>query len=399
MMRLQLWKSTKSAGALIMLITVLGCAQFSGSAESDGEAYYDGSRSGFEAFLETYDKTWPVPAKLETFTAQDGAKIRYAHWPAPNPKRRAGVVVFFQGRTEFIEKNIYAYQDLLERNFDVWTLDWRGQGLSDRMLPDEPEKGHIDSYATYLADAEFFLRKVVKLDEVRGVPRILVAHSMGGAIGSTYLLRHPGDFDKAVFSAPLIALPDGVDNGWVRAGNRAKITITPSICTGVNPLNSCLWQSEFQDGVDVCSIADDTAADALIDRETTERFSHDATKVAEIECWIVSSRPAVPSLGLGGPTSGWLRATYEATDWINARKSQLETPLLIVGGGKDLTVSNEGQAAFCDVDNPECCRIEIEGAGHELLIEAPALKEEFYEAFDAFIDTDQQPDAFCEAWR
>ncbi|MEL6961393.1 MAG: alpha/beta hydrolase, partial [Pseudomonadota bacterium] len=172
-----------------------------------------------------------------------------------------------------------------------------------------------------------------------------------------------------------------------------------SICTGLNPLSACLWRSEFEDDADVCSIAGDAAADALIDRSTTEHFSHDATKVAEIECWIVNSRPADRSLGLGGPTSGWLRATYEATDWIDANRSKLETPLLIVGGSEDLTVSNEGQAAFCDRDNSECCRLELEGAGHELLIETSPMIKQFYEVFDAFIDTDLQPDAFCKARR
>ncbi|MEM9439323.1 MAG: alpha/beta hydrolase, partial [Pseudomonadota bacterium] len=356
---------------LATLVVLLGCSPFSDSALYDVEPRYDGSRLSFESFVETHDKAWPVPAKLETFIVPDGATLRYAFWPAPNPKRRAGVVVFFQGRTEFIEKNVYAYQALLDRNFEVWTLDWRGQGLSERLLPDEPEKGHIDSYATYLSDAEFFLRKIVKLDEVRGVPRILLAHSMGGAIGTTYLLRNPGEFDKAVFSAPLIKLPASVDNTLIRTGNRAKVAIRPSICTGLNPLSACLWQSEFEDDVDVCSIAGNAAADALIDRDTTEHFSHDATKVAEIECWIVNSRPAEPSLGLGGPTSGWLRETYEATDWIDANRSKLETPLLIVGGSEDRTVSNVGQAAFCDRDNSECCRLELEGAGHELLIETP----------------------------
>lgn len=398
-MRLRLSMSIRLLGILVVLMTLHGCSLLFSPGPGEAEARYDGSRSGFEAFVETYDKTWPVPAKLETFTAQDGAAIRYAHWPAPDQRRRAGVVVFFQGRTEFIEKNIFAYQDLLERNFEIWTLDWRGQGLSDRLLPDAPEKGHIDSYATYLADAEFFLRKIVKLEEVSGVPRILLAHSMGGAIGTTFLLRNPGEFDKAVFSAPLIKLPDDVDNTLVRTGNRAKTAIKSSVCTGLNPLSACLWESAFQDDADVCTIADDVAANALVDRDKLERFSHDAVKLAEIECWIVNSRPAEPSLGLGGPTSGWLRATFEATDWINANKSRLETPLLIVGGSKDETVSNEGQSTFCDVDNPECCRLEVEGAGHELLIETAPIKEQFFEAFDAFIDTDLQPDAFCAARR
>lgn len=385
--------------ALAAFTVVFGCVPVSGSADAEGKARYDGSLSGFQAFIKNYEKTWPVPAVLKTFKTPDGANLRYAHWPAPDPDRAAGVVVFFSGRTEFIEKNIYAYQDLLARNFDVWTVDWRGQGLSDRLLPDEPEKGHIDSYDTYLSDAEVFLRDIVKLDKVEGIPKILLAHSMGGTIGALYLLRHPEAFDKAVFSAPLIALPDGIDNLLIRAGNKAKITIKPSVCTGINPLADCLWRSEFVDDVDVCMLADEQLVDALIDRESTERFSHDIKKVAEIECWIANSRPAVPSLGLGGPTSGWLRETYQATDLLNAEKSNLETPLLIVGAGQDQTVSNEGQSMFCDGDNPECCRFEIPEAGHEILIESASINKKFYEMFDAFVDSEEPPGAFCESLR
>ena len=365
------------------------------TAEAGSEGLYDGSLAGFQAFVERFDRRWPVPSEMSTFKGGDGASLRYAYWAAPNPDTRAGVAVFFSGRTEFIEKNIYAYQDLLDRNYDVWTLDWRGQGLSDRLLSDEPEKGHIDRYETYLDDARIFVEDVVGLGDVDAGNRIMLAHSMGGAIGALYLLRYPGAFDKAIFSSPLIRLPNSVDSRLIRAGNRAKITISPAICAGI--LTDCLWESEFRDGADVCSVPEGSAGSELIDPKNTQRFTHDFKKVAEIECWIANSRPSVPSLGLGGPTSGWLRATYDATDWIEEHKSDLETPLLIVGGSEDDVVSNGGQAAFCDDDNPQCCRLEIAGAGHELLIESKPLKDMFFDAFDAFIEGTESPKAFCAA--
>ncbi|MDH3664731.1 MAG: alpha/beta hydrolase [Alphaproteobacteria bacterium] len=387
----------RRAGVLAICLTGLACTQIVVSAEGGEEPRYDGSLDGFRTFALTFDRDWPQPAELAMFEGKDGARLRYAHWPAPDPERRAGVVVFFQGRTEFIEKNIYAYQDLLARNYEVWTLDWRGQGLSERLIADEPEKGHIDSYRTYLDDAEIFLSDIVQLDRIENAQKVLVAHSMGGAIGALYLLGHPDHFDRAVFSAPLIRLPKLVDNKMIRAGNRAKIALSPTACTGI--FADCRWRSEFKDGVDVCAIGEGDIADALLDPDNTARYSHDFKKIAEIECWIVNNRPAIPSLGLGGTTSGWLRATYKATDKINAGIANLATPLLIVGGEQDDIVSNAGQAAFCDADNPSCCRIEVAKAGHELLIESEPLRKQFISAFDAFVATEESPAAFCESFR
>lgn len=372
---------------LVICLSGSGCAHRSAAADA-GDAY-DGSLAGFQAMVERFDRSWPSPTELSSFKGAGGAGLRYAHWAAPDPETRAGVAVFFSGRTEFIEKNIYAYQELLDRNYDVWTLDWRGQGLSERLLPDEPDKGHIDSYQTYVRDAKIFIDEVVRLDEIEDGKKILLAHSMGGAIGTLYLLQNPDSFDKAVFSSPLIRLPDAVNSGLIRAGNRAKIALAPSACAGI--LTDCLWESEFQAGVDICAIDRGKAGGGLIDPENTERYSHDFQKVAEIECWIANSR----RLGLGGPTSGWLRASYDATDRIMEKKTDLRTPLLIVGGGEDDIVSNAGQREFCDDGNPRCCRLEIADAGHELLIESEPFQNEFFEAFDAFVKDGDAQKAFC----
>src|SRR5437762_5309030 len=118
------------------------------------------------------------PANLYGFLQGAGGRTRYARWNASGTPR--GTILLLTGRGEFIEK--YATEivgELLGRGFAVIALDWRGQGLSDRMLA-ERDKGHIDSFATYVADLQLFLDKVVV--PVAPRPVLLLCHSMGAHI-------------------------------------------------------------------------------------------------------------------------------------------------------------------------------------------------------------------------
>ena len=58
----------------------------------------------------------------------DDRKIRFAIWP----KGTKGLIIFFNGRNEYIEKYNEAYKKFQNLGYAVVTLDWRGQGLSDR---------------------------------------------------------------------------------------------------------------------------------------------------------------------------------------------------------------------------------------------------------------------------
>src|SRR5246500_974933 len=107
----------------------------------------------------------------------EDVSLRYARW-APPPGRK-GTVCLFQGRTEFIEKYFEVVRDLRARGFAVATLDWRGQGLSQRALKD-PRKGHVSSFADYAIDLETFMREVVLPD--CPPPLFALAHSMGAAV-------------------------------------------------------------------------------------------------------------------------------------------------------------------------------------------------------------------------
>ena len=118
-----------------------------------------------------------VPADRYGFLERAGARLRYACWNVPGTAR--GTVVVLTGRGEFIEK--YATEvvgELLGRGYAVIAMDWRGQGLSDRPLADR-NKGHIDNFATYMADLRLFLDKIVDARRPPADPGALPFH--GGA--------------------------------------------------------------------------------------------------------------------------------------------------------------------------------------------------------------------------
>src|SRR5215207_6507235 len=88
----------------------------------------------------------PAPEDVVTgmLKARDGVSIRFARWPPP-PGRK-GTVCLFQGRAEFIEKYFETVRDLRARGFAVATLDWRGQGLSERALRNR-RKGYVRTFS------------------------------------------------------------------------------------------------------------------------------------------------------------------------------------------------------------------------------------------------------------
>ena len=149
----------------------------------------------------------PVPDNFVTGTLKtpDGVSLRFARWLPPAGRR--GTVCIFQGRSEWIEKYFETVRDLRARGFAVASLDWRGQGLSQRALSDR-RKGYVRDFAEYDTDLETFMREIVLPD----CPPPIFA--MGHSTGATVLIRaaHRGRrwFDRMVLSAPLIAL-GGVD--------------------------------------------------------------------------------------------------------------------------------------------------------------------------------------------
>ena len=112
-----------------------------------------------------------------------------------------GTVLMLPGRTEHAEKYGTTAERLAAAGYASAALDWRGQGLADRLLPDR-RKGHVGQFADYQRDLDAFAAAV---RETLPGPFYLLAHSMGGCIGLRGLMRGL-DVAAAAFSAPMWGL-------------------------------------------------------------------------------------------------------------------------------------------------------------------------------------------------
>ena len=128
------------------------------------------------------------------FATADGAGLRYGCLAAVSARADC---VLVGGFGEFIEMHFETARDLAACGLSVWCLEWRGQGRSARpgRWPSRPRPRNFDRDADELAE-------FAAAAPDRNRPRVLIAHSMGGAIALLCLHRHPGLFDAAVTVGP-----------------------------------------------------------------------------------------------------------------------------------------------------------------------------------------------------
>ncbi len=322
--------------------------------------------------LTSLSAKYEMPPPTEAYwTTRDGAILRYAYWKAARSERQ-GSLLFLNGRTEFIEKAIESYAVLVRNGLDLWTLDWRGQGMSERALSD-PQKGHVLDYQTYLDDLDQFVREVTDLPERNG-KTLMLAHSMGGHIGLRYLHDHPGLFDKAVFLAPMINI--SVNRTSLRAINRV---INLLGFGEAYALGTGRFRPIFENPDDPNDNGTIENYRALLSRY--EDLSRDPRTRAEIERYVRDN----PALALGGPTSAWLDATFRSINLTlePGYPESIQTPILLIGGDRDRTVVTVDQKRLAKRLPHSEFRL-VKNGGHELLMECPIIRKEVFQAFSSW---------------
>ena len=113
---------------------------------------------------------------------EDGLRLRLGLWPNGSK----GTVLIFPGRTEYIEKYGGAAAALAQAGYSSLAIDWRGQGLSDRLLSDRLI-GHVRRFSDYQRDVQTLMAAARALDLPK--PYFLLAHSMGGCIALRALVQ------------------------------------------------------------------------------------------------------------------------------------------------------------------------------------------------------------------
>jgi len=218
----------------------------------------------------------PAPAGSHAvwLRAADGVRLRLAHFGTGTK----GTVLCFPGRTEYVEKYGFVAAELAARGFGMVAIDWRGQGLADRLL-DDTLLGHVGRFGDYQLD----VAAMTDFARAAGLPRpwYLLAHSMGGCIGMQALAAGL-PVAAVAFSAPM----------W-------GLHLSPA----VKPVASVL--ARILEGLGMGKrLVPGTGHRPYILTAAPEDNS--LTTDADTFRWFRAHIEAHPGLGLGGPTVRWV---------------------------------------------------------------------------------------------
>lgn len=303
----------------------------------------------------------PVPegAICGAVTADDGVTLRFARWPA-SAGRRVGTVCLLQGRAESIEKYFEVIGDLRRRGLAVATVDWRGQGGSERLLKN-PGRGHVDDFAEYDEDLQAFMREVVLPD--CPPPYFVLGHSIGAIMALRAAQHGRTRFSRMVLSSPMIDFSDTrlpLPKGTVRTFSGLAAAL------GLGDL-----PAPFQHDYLIQNMpfpGNPLTSDPV-------RF-HRNVEISKAQ------QPAP----IGPLTFSWLYALATAIRRL-AQPSfgpSIQVPILMIAAGQDHFASVRATEALSGQLRAGA-HVVIPGARHELMMERDALRELFWAAFDAFV--------------
>jgi lysophospholipase len=299
----------------------------------------------------------PVPPGGEAawFQGARGLRLRAALFPASGQPR--GSVVLSGGRTEPIEKYFEVIVELRRRGFTVLAHDWRGQGLSQRLLPDRL-KGHAQGYQDFVSD----YATLISLYETKlPKPWIAVGHSMGGCLTLLALALGQKGFAGSVLSAPML----GLQTGGVP---RPLAKLLSAVFTAING------------GTGLVSGRSDSPITSPFE---TNVLTHDEARYDRNQGQV----EACHDLALGGPTWGWLRFAFQAIGVLESGPGvpRIDIPVTVVAAEQDRLVDVAGQERVTG-RAPAGRFVKVPGAYHEILQETDPIRAVFWREFDALAD-------------
>ena len=266
-------------------------------------------------------------------------KLFYAY---AKPQQAHTAIVISSGRIEGLDKYKELLWELYCNNFAVFIVDHQGQGRSYRLLKN-PHKGYVKQFEDYSCDLNQFNSEVVN-KHWQG-KKVLLSHSMGGAIAVDYLARYEHSFSGAFLSAPMF---DIYTNGIPKP-------VARFIAAGASLLgfSGCyaLGQSDY----------------------SPEEFALNTLTGSQIRYeQFRSTYQHTPLLQLGGVTYGWLHASFQFIKALDTLS--VTTPLFIASAENDQVVDNQAQHKLASRHKNTLIK-EFKGAKHELFFERDAIRQ------------------------
>ena len=293
------------------------------------------------------------PKSVRAFrrTCSDGVQVRLACWSADAPK---GTVLLFPGRSEYVEKYGRVASVLTAAGFAVIAIDWRGQGLSDR-LTDDPQLGHVGQFSDYQRDVAELVAQTTELELPR--PWFLIAHSMGGCIGYRALAEGL-NIARTVFSAPMWGIQ-------MSPLQRPLAHVVPALARAVS-----LGQ-QYAPGTTKKNYT------------TTSSFRDNAlTSDPDTYEWLRQHALSVEAFALGGPSIHWVgEAVEETASLVHLARPNCSVRTYL---GTDESIVSADAVRKLHTAWPSAELVMVEGALHELMMERPAIRNRFMDETTKF---------------
>jgi lysophospholipase len=276
----------------------------------------------------------------------DNLRLRIGYWPLQGAK---GTVLVLPGRTEYLEKYNGFAAEMASRGYAALAIDWRGQGLSDRLI-DDVRVGHVEKFTDYQKDVAAALRVARHADLPR--PWHMLGHSMGGAIGLRAVMEGL-PVQTCAFSAPMFGIfmsPLVKPFGW------ALSQAAPVVGMGTRLPPSTRYEHY------VLSVPFE---------------GNILTRDPDMFALMQSQLTAHPELALGGPSLIWLREALFETRHLAGRASPDMSCITFLGAEEkivDVTQVHARMAIW-----PRGTLDLIPDAEHEVLMEVEPVRRRIFD--------------------
>jgi alpha-beta hydrolase superfamily lysophospholipase len=251
----------------------------------------------------------PTGSSLESKYIRDHSgnfEIRYAH--TSNIKQQKNIIVFINGRAEWIEKYPDLHSWLLNGLDDTGFLTWdhRGQGASGG------QRSYVEHYAAYTLDAARVIHEAIG-----DRPYTLLAHSMGALVSLYGIMTGHLKPESLIMCSPLLRMPAKPFPTWFAKPAAGLIS------------NLGFGQNKTGAGKH--------------DRASfhRNRLTHDPEVFRRIKN---TPYPCASA------TFEWVYRTFQATEYCHAKSNlkKFKTPTLILTGTDERVTAPEGITAWTE---------------------------------------------------
>jgi|TARA_R110002126_G_C10490653_1_gene504175 lysophospholipase len=221
------------------------------------------------------------PASGSAYWMQTDDKVRVRVGVYDSEVESKGTILLMLGRFGYIERYGRVAKTFAQNGFSTAVIDWRSQGLSDRMA-DDPQAGHVEQFSDYQKDVAALIQAADELDLPK--PYFLVGVSMGACIGFRAMLDGL-PVTAAAFISPMFGIKmSSVQRiaAWPLSLAFKRFGIGNKYVPGEGA-DIYILETPFEDN----------------------NLTHNSTMY---DYWVKQAQ-AAPELQIGGPTMSWL---YEA---------------------------------------------------------------------------------------